>query len=615
MVVAQTMTSMLTTALSNNTQPVSRLRILATTDLHGHLLPYDYIKDQPTQGGGLAGLSCLINEARAQAEIAQTPVLLLDNGDTFQGTPLADYLAEHKVRPDHPIIASLNYLKYDALGLGNHDLDHGLPYLKKVTQALDMPMLNSNLMNVEANPLHRSLLIPIAMGPDAPAPLTVGLLSVLPSQTTASHSHQLGSAAFFEEPADSIPAAAQELRKAGADLVIVLGHLGVGLVDDPDLNAQAAHALTHSNDIDALILGHTHRRLPSFDYASRKDVDIWLSTIGGVPAILAGHAGSDLGVMDLELTHDAALGWSINQHVCTLRPNDANVLPDHAIITISENAHETVRSHLKQLIATNSRDTHSYFSLISPAPTQRVTAHAQYHMIRNVLENSPHAAIPLLSTAAALSAGGRGGLGNYIHVPKGPILRRHIAGLNPFADHTVGIQVTGSQLHDWLEHSALLFNTLDEGNTAQMLVNPDIPAFQFDTIFGLEYMINLAAPRYARISGLKYAGTPVEPRQEFILATSQFRAAGGGGYAPTKTENVLATCVTPLQGSMIEIAQTSAVDPWGEATPWRFAPFNGARAILLTHPDALNHLEEIAYFTPSLAGTTPDGFIQLSISL
>lgn len=85
-------------------------------------------------------------------------------------------------------------------------------------------------------------------------------------------------------------------------------------------------------------------------------------------------------------------------------------------------------------------------------------------------------------------------MSNYVHIPKGPVLRRHIAGLNPFANQTVGIHITGTHLHNWLEHAALLFATLSNQENAQMLVDSNVPAFQFDTIFGLSYTIDPSAP-------------------------------------------------------------------------------------------------------------------------
>ena len=244
------------------------------------------------------------------------------------------------------------------------------------------------------------------LSPDAPAPLTLGILSVLPTQTVSWHRHHLCPATTLDEPARSITRAAQTLRDAGADLLIVLAHMGVGHTDGPDGDVQAAHALVECGNIDALILGHTHRRLPSGDYADRSGVDIHHSTVGGVPAIMAGHAGSDLGVIDLSLGHDLLRGWHVTNHTCSLRPNDASVPPDPAIVAHAIPDHTAVTRQLSAQVASTSRRLHSYFSLASPAPTQDLTARAQHNLIRDALIGTPYADIPLLSSAAAHGAGG-----------------------------------------------------------------------------------------------------------------------------------------------------------------------------------------------------------------
>ena len=591
------------------------IRLLATTDLHGHLLPHDYIKDQPTQGGGLAGIARLIAEARAQADDRQMPVVLLDNGDTFQGTPLASDLAGHDVGPDHPIVAAMNYLEYDAVGLGNHDLDHGLPYLKAVAAELNMPMLNSNLRNVDISPLNYSLLLPVDTGDQAAAPLTLGILSVLPVQSAAWQRHHLGPSTMLEAPDETVRTAAAILRKQGADLIVVLGHMGVGDADSSNDDVLASHGLTRTGAIDALILGHTHRRLPSVDYASRKGVDIQTSTVGTVPALMSGHAGSDLGVMDLDLVYDPAQGWRVAHHQCSLRPNGANVLPDPQIVKLSTAPHEKVRSELTLPVATTPIPLHSYFSLVSPARTQHLTALAQYSQVSEALRDSAHANLPILSSSAAHGAGGRDGPENYVHIPEGPVLRRHIAGLNPFANQTVGILITGDQLHNWLEHSALLFTTLSKQTNPQMLIDTNVPAFQFDTIFGLQYVIDPSAPPYQRISQLEHNGETITADQTFILATSQFRASGGGGYLETPHTDILCRIGTSLQDVMISILNRATVAPWPKTPPWRFASLDGIKAIILTHPNALECIGDIAHLHPTLDASTPDGFIRLSITL
>jgi len=603
------------TATQGSARATARLCILATTDLHGHLLSHDYIKDQPTQGAGLASLAHLIKVQREQAAAQGIPTLLLDNGDTFQGTPLTSYLATQKVDADHPIVASLNHLKYDAVGLGNHDLDHGLPYLKAVAEALDMPILSTNLRNISLSPLRDSLLLAVPLGSDAPAPLTIGILSVLPEQSTAWNSHHLGPETTLVAPAEAITAAAQDLRTAGADLIVVLAHLGVGLLDSPTAEGQGAHALANSGQVDALILGHTHRRLPSDDYAKRCGVDVHSSTVSGMPALMAGHAGCDLGIMDLRLAYESGRGWQILNHSCTLAQNRQDTPPDPTIVALTAPSHSKVRALLRQPVASTPEALHSYFSLVTPAATQALAAHAQQRLVHTAIADTEYCDLPILSTAAAHRAGGRDGVDNYTHIPAGPVLRRHIAGLTPFANQTVGAHITGLQLHHWLEHAALLFNTLVTGQPDQLLGNPEVPAFQSDTIYGLSYRIDPSAPPQKRIVDLCHAGKAVKPDQEFILATTRFRASGGGGYIPIPPDRIVMRSAEPLDDTIIEILGTCRPVPWPDTVPWRFAPLGGTLATFDTHPDAVKHFDEIAGLAPKVVGTTPLGFIRVQITL
>ena len=106
-------------------QAQAKLRILGTTDLHVHLLGYDYYANRPDPRVGLAQTATLI--AQARAECGNT--LLFDNGDFLQGNPVGDYVArpdQPQPRPVHPAIRAMNRLRYDAATLGNHEFNYGL---------------------------------------------------------------------------------------------------------------------------------------------------------------------------------------------------------------------------------------------------------------------------------------------------------------------------------------------------------------------------------------------------------------------------------------------------------------------------------------------------------
>ena len=116
----------LTARAEKDTSLLVKLRILETTDLHAHILPYDYDKQAPTLEFGLAKTATLIKQARA--EVPETNSMLFDVGDTIQGSPLADYFAKVNKLKDgkvHPVIKAMNALHYDAATLGNHEFHYG----------------------------------------------------------------------------------------------------------------------------------------------------------------------------------------------------------------------------------------------------------------------------------------------------------------------------------------------------------------------------------------------------------------------------------------------------------------------------------------------------------
>ena len=98
------------TAPATESEHTVQLKLLGTTDLHGHLCGFDYIADEPEEKIGLTRLASLIQATRQEVP----NVLLFDNGDTIQGSPLTDWAEHVRATSPHPMIAALNALKVDA---------------------------------------------------------------------------------------------------------------------------------------------------------------------------------------------------------------------------------------------------------------------------------------------------------------------------------------------------------------------------------------------------------------------------------------------------------------------------------------------------------------------
>jgi 2',3'-cyclic-nucleotide 2'-phosphodiesterase/3'-nucleotidase len=135
---------LLAVALSGFGQTVD-LTILSTTDIHNNYLDYDYFTDMPTEQTGLVRLATAITQERER----NPNVLLFDDGDNIQGNPLGEYLVKNPPGEGEisPIMTLLNAMNYDAMALGNHEFNFGLPYLNMVVQGAKFPVLCANAVN------------------------------------------------------------------------------------------------------------------------------------------------------------------------------------------------------------------------------------------------------------------------------------------------------------------------------------------------------------------------------------------------------------------------------------------------------------------------------------
>ncbi|WP_248510529.1 metallophosphoesterase, partial [Sporosarcina sp. NCCP-2222] len=116
--------------------------LLETSDIHGNIFPLNYGSNQ-TEQVGLAKIATLIKRERDTHE----NVLLIDNGDLIQGTPLAYHAIKMAGDRPNPIIQAANALGYHAAVFGNHEFNYGTDVLKQIVKQADFPWLSANLLD------------------------------------------------------------------------------------------------------------------------------------------------------------------------------------------------------------------------------------------------------------------------------------------------------------------------------------------------------------------------------------------------------------------------------------------------------------------------------------
>ncbi len=614
---------------TSQTQPiVARLRLLATSDVHMDIQGFDYVKDVACSTGGLARLAPVIERARTEAHQTGATCLLLDNGDTLQGNAMGDLLA-HTPSTPHPIVNTFNTLRYDAVGLGNHDFDHGLAYLDAAIRSFEMPVLSSNV-HCPALPgllsdvvLTRSLSCTDGTNRD----LHIGLVSVLPPQTAAWNQNHLRGKAEVSDALEAAKTTVAKLKAAGADIIVALAHMGIASGARSHDQQNAALAIAKIEGVDAVIAGHTHVRFPDSHHPDIAEADAKAGTLAGVPAALPGVSGSDLAVIDLELYFSDTSNWHVHEHQVALHSPGGDAPQDDRIIALAAPMHTATRAHLAQPVGTLDREMHSYFALVDPSPVPALVAMAKRRVIERLAADTEFAHLPLLASASSPATGGLSGPSNFVTLPKGEVQRRHIAGLNPFANQIWGVRLTGAEVLSWLERSARLFHTLQKDDPDQPLTNPAIPGFLFDGLYGLTYKFDpRSGPRYdlggalidaacQRVFDVRWQGRVIETDQEFLVATTHFRSGGGGGFAPIHSDAVAIKSETMLGTALTDHLKNPGPESGDQSHPWGFASDLGVSAILNTSPDALNHLTEIAHLNPEPCGLSPEGFARVRLHL
>jgi len=279
------------------------LQILGTTDIHTNLANYNYYLDAPSAELGLANTATLIEQARAK----NPNTLLFDNGDLIQGTPLGSYKAlESVLKPGevHPAIAALNALKYDGGTLGNHEFNYGLDFLDEVLNDAKYPVVNANTYDAKTKERMFTPYVILDKGvvdsSGEKHTLKVGVTGIVPTKIVEWDAIHLAGKVEMQEPVEAIKEVVPEMQKAGADVIVVLSHSGIGEDTYVKGAENVGYQLAEIDGIDALITGHSHLTFPG-DYKDLKDVDQEKGTIHGVPTVMAGSYGSHLGVIDLKL--------------------------------------------------------------------------------------------------------------------------------------------------------------------------------------------------------------------------------------------------------------------------------------------------------------------------
>ncbi|MCL1121369.1 bifunctional 2',3'-cyclic-nucleotide 2'-phosphodiesterase/3'-nucleotidase [Shewanella seohaensis] len=556
------------------------LRVLETTDLHTNIMDFNYYSGKEDPTIGLARTASLIHAARKEAKNS----VLVDNGDLLQGSPMGDYMAKVGLQMGdvHPAYKAMNLLDYEVGNIGNHEFNYGLDFLNKSLHGAEFPYINANVYCADdkgcwndvkkGEHLFTPYIIKEKQIVDSEGnnqTIKIGYIGFVPPQILLWDKQNLTGKVTVEDIVATAKKYVPEMKAKGADLIIAIPHSGIGSTENPGdpMAENATYALTYVDGINAILFGHSHSIFPDAKYADLPNTDVTKGLLNGVPAVMPGRWGDNLGVVDFKLERKDGK-WSVLSATTKARPiyDGATKTPlveaDAAIHDAVAAEHQGTLAFVDEPIGVAAADMYSFLTLVQDDPTVQIVSDAQ---IANVKAKLPEALkdLPVLSASAPFKAGGRHGTTSdadqYVQVDKGALTFKNAADLYLYPNTMVAVKATGAELKDWLECSANQFNQIDPTKTTpQELINWDgHPTYNFDVLDGLTYKIDVTQPSkfdrdcavvnananrivdlsYTDANGKVFTGEEFAAK-EFIVASNNYRAFGGK-FAGTGSDHVV----------------------------------------------------------------------------
>lgn len=521
----------------------ARISVLATTDLHGNIYPYDYYTARPA-ARGLARLATLISEARREVPAS----ILIDVGDTIQGSPL-ETVYQHYVRngklplglkppPEglngDPMMRVMNHLGYDAMVLGNHEFNFGLKVLDRARADARFPWLSANTETLPGSgrkPFQAYIVKTVAgvklavIGITTPAipqwekPENYAGLRFLPGKEAAAR------------------AVARLRSSERPDLIIAAVHAGLSGDARENMTRQIAEQVA---GIDAIVYGHSHQQ------AEEK-------RIGDVLLMQPKNWGISLGRIDFELER-AGPRWKVIRKSSRLLPVTSKTEADPEVLRLARPYHEVTEQYLT-----------------TPVARSRVELSGRTGRFRDsALLDAVHAVqLHYAKADVSLSA-----LFNpAVRVAPGPVTVRDIAALYIYDNELYAVQGNGRMLREALENAARFFRTCPDASCSTgPLTDPNVPGFNFDIAQGVEYEIDLRRPPGERVRNLRFRGKPLAGDQPLRIATSNYRVAGSGGYTMFRGAKVVWRSSVEIRDLIISYYTERGALPEKPDNNWRIVP-------------------------------------------
>jgi 2',3'-cyclic-nucleotide 2'-phosphodiesterase/3'-nucleotidase len=500
--------------VSCSVQHGKKITLLLTTDLHGVILPYDFI-EKKDMDVSLAGVSSYVKKLRTE----KNSVILLDNGDNLQGQPPVYYYNFIDTVSPHINAEALNYLGYDAGTVGNHDIEAGHSVYDRLAKEYKFPLLAANAINaLTGKPYFNPFTIIEKNG------IRVAVIGLITTGIPGWLPPELYSGIEFRDLLETAKNVMPEVLKKNPDIVVGLFHTGW---DEPhgkqeegshfEVNG-AYEVATEVPGFDIILCGHNH------NVVNKKIVNLKGDT---VLVIEGGSRAEKIGRADVEFVSDKK-GGKIRKRITGQIINVSDYPPDPVFISHFSKQREILLDYVNRKIADSEETITSRDSYFGSSPFVDMI-----HTIQLKITGAD------ISFAAPLSFD--------VSIPAGPVTVGDLFKLYRFENLLYTMEMSGSEIKRYLEFSysgwlntmkgpgdhLLKFRLDDKGKP--LLRNGEAwlrnQPYNFDSAVGIDYTVDVSKPEGQRIYILSLSnGTPFDPARKYKVAVNSYRGNGGGGH-------------------------------------------------------------------------------------
>ena len=506
--------------------------IVQTTDIHGMIFPYNFITDEE-ENTSMAHISTYVKQLRNEGKT----VLLLDDGDSLQGQPTVYYYNFVATNEPHIWAEVLNYMNYDAIGVGNHDIEAGHSVYDKLAKELKAPLISANLVDEKTQkPYFKPYSIIEKNG------VKIAVLALIEPAIDRQLPKVLYEGLSTEDMVESAKKWVKTIKdKENPDMIIGLFHAGANHTEDKETfkNENASQLVAEQVDgFDLILVGHDHQGWMGFGYdeTSKQKTKEVKSPSGKIVPIYGGiNAARYIVSIDVNMKYNKDNNaWDIKFDGTLLEPSSFEA--DKEFLDKFASAKENITKWVGRDIGNLNTKLTSDEAIFGDSYFLSFIHQLQFEIAEKELgEKVDFSFAAPLSKDAVLN--------------NGTVKVRDMFSLYPYENFFYVMKLTGKQIKDFMEYSyGRWFNTMTNINDHVIAFKKDAkgelifnnrynsydtvtPSYNYESIAGLNYTVDITKPNGEKVIIESLSdGRPFELDKEYKIAINSYRGSGGGGH-------------------------------------------------------------------------------------